>query len=131
LPVIVPVLSDYYLLGFGDSRIVMGATRETGSGFDFRITAGGVAEVLQEGLRIAPGLKSATLTEIRVGFRPMSRDGLPLLGRPSRIPGLVIATGLGRYGLTVGPYVGFLAAMLAVGKTPEMSVAWFEPDRHT
>jgi D-amino-acid dehydrogenase len=131
LPVIVPVLSDYYLLGFGDSRIVMGATRETGSGFDFRITAGGVAEVLQEGLRIAPGLKSATLTEIRVGFRPMSRDGLPLLGRPSRTPGLVIATGLGRYGLTVGPYVGFLAAMLAVGITPEMSFAWFEPDRHT
>ena len=130
LPVIVPVLSDYYLLGFGDSRIVMGATRETGSGFDFRITAGGVAEVLQEGLRIAPGLKTATLTEIRVGFRPMTRDGLPLLGRPSRTPGLVIATGLGRYGLTVGPYVGLLAAMLAVGETPEMSVERLEPDRH-
>ena len=130
LPVIVPVLSDYHLLGFGDSRVIMGATRETGSGFDFRITAGGVAEVLQEGLRIAPGLKTATLTEIRVGFRPMTRDGLPLLGRPSRTPGLVIATGLGRYGLTVGPYLGLLAAMLAVGKTPEMGVAWFEPDRH-
>jgi len=129
LPVIVPVLSDYYLLGFGDSRVVMGATRETGSGFDFRITAGGVAEVLQEGLRIAPGLKTATLTEIRVGFRPMTRDGLPLLGRPSCTPGLVIATGLGRYGLTVGPYVGLLAALLAVGETPEMNVAWFEPDR--
>ncbi len=130
LPVIVPVLSDYYLLGFGDSRVVMGATRETGSGFDFRITAGGVAEVLQEGLRIAPGLKTATLTEIRVGFRPMTKDGLPLLGRPSHTPGLVIATGLGRYGLTVGPYVGLLAAMLAVGETPEMSLAWLEPDRH-
>ena len=129
LPVIVPVLSDYYLLGFGDSRVIMGATRETGSGFDFRITAGGVAEVLQEGLRIAPGLKTATLTEIRVGFRPMTRDGLPLLGRPSRTTGLVVATGLGRYGLTVGPYVGLLAAMLAVGKTPEISVGWYNPDR--
>ena len=129
LPVIVPVLSDYYLLGFGDSRIVMGATRETGSGFDFRITAGGVAEVLQEGLRIAPGLKSATLMETRVGFRPMTRDGLPLLGCPSRTAGLVIATGLGRYGLTVGPYVGLLAAMLAVEKRPEMDLAWLAPDR--
>jgi len=129
LPVIVPVLSDYYLLGFEDSRVVMGATRETGSGFDFRITAGGVAEVLQAGLRIAPGLKSATLAEIRVGFRPISKDGLPLLGHPSSTSGLVIATGLGRYGLTVGPFAGLLAAKLALGETPGISVAGFEPDR--
>jgi D-amino-acid dehydrogenase len=128
-PLIVPVLSDYYLLGFGEGRIVMGATRESGSGFDFRITAGGVAEVLQEGLRIAPGLKTATLTEIRVGFRPMTKDGLPLLGRPSSTSGLVIATGLGRYGLTVGPYAGRLAAQLAVGETPELDVSCFEPER--
>ncbi|MBV8351731.1 MAG: FAD-binding oxidoreductase [Verrucomicrobia bacterium] len=129
LPVIVPVLSDYYLLGFRDSRVVMGATRETGSGFDFRVTAGGVAEVLQEGLRIAPGLNTATLTEIRVGFRPLSKDGLPLLGHPSSTAGLVIATGLGRYGLTVGPFAGLLAAKLALGETPGINVAGFEPDR--
>ncbi|MBV8901629.1 MAG: FAD-binding oxidoreductase [Verrucomicrobia bacterium] len=128
-PLIVPVLSEYYLLGFDAGRVVMGATRESGSGFDFRITAGGVAEVLQEGLRIAPGLKRATLTEIRVGFRPMTRDGLPLLGRPRSMPGLVIATGLGRYGLTVGPYVGLLAAQLATGETPQLDVACFDPER--
>jgi D-amino-acid dehydrogenase len=131
LPLIIPVLSDYYLLGFPDSRIVMGATRENGSGFDFRATAGGVAEILREGLRIAPGLKMATLLEIRVGFRPMTKDGLPLLGYPSSTTGLVMATGLGRYGLTVGPYVGFLAAKLAIGRTPDINVSWFAPDRGT
>ncbi len=129
LPVIVPVLSDYYMLAFCGSRIVVGATRETGCGFDFRATAGGVAEVLQEGLRIAPGLKNATLEEIRVGFRPMSRDGLPLLGPPAAITGLVLATGLGRYGLTLGPYVGLLAAQLAVGETPASDSSCFTPDR--
>jgi D-amino-acid dehydrogenase len=129
LPVIVPVLSDYYMLGFRDSRIVLGATRETGSGFDFRATAGGVAEVLREGLRIAPGLKNATLEEIRVGLRPMSKDSLPLLGRPSSTGGLVVATGLGRYGLTLGPYVGLLAAQLALGETPSFDTSCFAPDR--
>jgi D-amino-acid dehydrogenase len=129
-PLIVPVLTEYYLLGFSEGRIVVGATRESGSGFDFRNTAGGVAEVLQEGLRIAPGLRTATLKEIRVGFRPMTRDGLPLLGQPGSRPGLVIATGLGRYGLTVGPYVGRLAAQLATGETPELDLACFEPERH-
>src|ERR1700756_4037525 len=72
-PVIVPVLNDYYLLAFPDSRVVVGATRETGSGFDPRVTAGGVAEVLREGLAIAPDLYKATLVEVRVGiFRPAS-----------------------------------------------------------
>jgi D-amino-acid dehydrogenase len=64
-----------------------------------------------------------------VGFRPVSKDGLPLLGRIPAVSGLVIATGLGPYGLTVGPYVGWLAAQLAVEKTPEQELTGFEPDR--
>ena len=129
LPLIIPSLTDYYLLGFPDSRVVMGATREAGTKFDFRVTAGGVAEILREGLRIAPGLTKATLVEIRVGFRPMTEDGLPSVGRPSGISGLVIATGLGRYGLTVGPYAGLLAATVATGQIPEADLTWFAPDR--
>jgi D-amino-acid dehydrogenase len=129
LPLIIPSLTDYYLLGFPDSRVVMGATREAGTQFDFRVTAGGVAEILREGLRIAPGLTKATLVEIRVGFRPMTEDGLPSIGRPSGISGLVIATGLGRYGLTVGPYAGLLAATVATGQIPEADLTWFAPDR--
>jgi D-amino-acid dehydrogenase len=69
------------------------------------------------------------LAEVRVGFRPVSKDGLPLVGRIPAVSGLVIATGLGSYGLTVGPYVGLLAAQLAVEKTPEQALTGFEPDR--
>ena len=47
LPLIVPVLSDYYLLAFPDSRVATGATRESGFGFVYRITAGGTAGVLR------------------------------------------------------------------------------------
>jgi glycine/D-amino acid oxidase-like deaminating enzyme len=128
-PVIVPVLNDYYLLAFRDSRVVLGATRESGSGFDPRVTAGGVAELLREGLQIAPGLKTATLAEIRVGLRPMTGDGLPLLGAVPSLDGLTIATGLGQYGLTVGPYAGLLAAKLAIGKPPDIDISPFAPDR--
>ena len=88
-----------------------------------------MAEVLQEGLRIAPGLKSATLTEIRVGFRPMSQDGLPLLGQPGSTAGLILATGLGRYGLTLGPYVGLLAAQLALKVPTSLDLSDFSPNR--
>jgi len=37
LPLIVPVLRDYYLLAFPDSRVATGATRESRSGFDYRL----------------------------------------------------------------------------------------------
>jgi D-amino-acid dehydrogenase len=128
-PVIVPVLNDYYLLAFPDSRVVVGATREAGSGFDCRVTAGGVAEVLREGLALAPDLQKATLAEVRVGLRPMTKDGLPLIGRPSQLQGLIIATGMGRYGLTVGPYAGRLAAQLAARQSTEIDLTPYKPDR--
>ncbi len=128
-PVIVPVLNDYYLLAFPDSRVVVGATRETGSGFDSRVTAGGVAEVLREGLAIAPDLEKATLTEVRVGLRPMTKDGLPLIGRPAQLQGLIIATGMGRYGLTIGPYAGRLAAQVAIAQSTEIDLVPYTPDR--
>jgi D-amino-acid dehydrogenase len=128
-PVIVPVLNDYYLLAFPDSRVVVGATRETGSGFDPRVTAGGVAEVLREGLAIAPDLYKATLVEVRVGLRPMTKDGLPLIGRPAGLQGLTIATGMGRYGLTIGPYAGRLAAQLATGQPTDIDITPYKPDR--
>src|SRR5271170_7639735 len=42
-PVLLP-LNGYYLLAFDDSRVVVGATRETGTGRDYRVTAGGAAD---------------------------------------------------------------------------------------
>jgi len=58
-PVVLPQ-SAHYLLAFEDSRVVAGATREAGAGFDYRVTAAGQAEVLQEALHVAPGLAAAT-----------------------------------------------------------------------
>src|ERR1700746_3314648 len=74
-------------------------------------------EVFQAGFRIAPELQKASLTEIRVGFRPVSKDGLPLLGRIPSVPGLVIATGLGPYRLTVGPLCRFAGPPIGGRKT--------------
>lgn len=91
-PIVLPQ-SDHYMLAFEDSRIVVGATRETGSGFDHRVTAGGLREVLDEAVSVAPGLADATVADVRVGFRPASLDERPLLGLVA--PGLVVATGFG------------------------------------
>jgi len=129
-PVILP-MSAHYLLAFEDSRVVVGATRED-AGFDYRLTARGLAEVLAEAFRVAPGLADATVIETRVGFRPVGPDHRPMLGGVPGIAGLVIGNGLGAAGLTIGPYAGRLLAGLALGEKPEIDFlpftpAWGEP----
>ena len=124
-PVVFPP-GSHYLLAFDDSRVVAGATRESGAGFDYRITAAGQAEVLTEALRVAPGLGSATIIETRVGFRPVGAAG-PLLGRA--MDGLVIGNGLSAVGLTIGPFAGSLLADVAMGREPALDLAPFDPLR--
>jgi D-amino-acid dehydrogenase len=127
-PVVLPQ-SSHYLLAFERSRVVVGATREIGSGFDHRVTAAGQAEVLNEALSVAPGLGPATLIETRIGFRPLGPDLRPMLGRPAGLDGLVIGNGLGPSGLTIGPFAGRLLAQLVLGETPELDLAAYDPLR--
>jgi D-amino-acid dehydrogenase len=128
-PVVSPVGTGHYMLAFDDSRVVAGATRETGSGFDYRVTPGGLAEVLNEAIRVAPGLAAGTYIETRIGFRPASPDGRPLLGPVPGVEGLVVATGLGAEGLTAGPYVGAIAAKVALGVPAGIDLTSFGPLR--
>lgn len=129
-PVILPP-GSHYLLAFDNSRVVVGATRESGSGFDYRVTAAGQMEVLTEALRVAPGLASATIIETRVGFRPVALGGRPLLGTVAGIAGLVVGNGLGAAGLTIGPFAGKLLADVALGRDPDFDLAPFDPLRQT
>jgi D-amino-acid dehydrogenase len=128
-PVVLPAASSHYLLAFDGSRVVAGATREAGAGFDYRVTAGGLSQVLEQALAVAPGLADASYLETRVGFRPMGPDARPLLGPVSGVGGLVVATGLGANGLTMGPYAGAIAARAALGEPPGIDLAPVDPLR--
>ena len=124
-PVVLPAHGPY-LLAFPPSRVVLGATRED-AGFDDRVTAGGLGGLLAAAGGLAPGLADATVDQTRVGFRPVTPDGLPLLG--TLTDGLVIAAGNGPEGLTAGPWTGRAAAALALGEQPPADLAAFDPAR--
>lgn len=127
-PVITGTYS-HYILAFPESRVVAGATREHDSGYDYRMTAGGVHEALSEALRVAPGLGKATLREVRIGLRPTSTDGLPIMGQLPGFDNAYIATGHGASGLTLGPYSGSAIADLAIGKTIGLDLSPFAAGR--
>ncbi|GIT81881.1 oxidoreductase [Leifsonia sp. LS1] len=113
-PSVHPV-APHYLVAFDDSRVVVGATRETGSGFDARITAAGQQQVLADALAVAPGLADATVIETRVGLRPLPEGDLPSVGALDGHPGVFVNAGFGAGGLTMGPLVGDLLAEQIVG----------------
>lgn len=128
-PVVSPLDSSHYLLAFPGGRVVVGATRETGSGFDHRVTAAGQLEVLEQALTVAPGLRDATLLETRVGFRPATPDGLPVLGPLPGHPHVVLATGFGPTGLTLAPLAGALVADVVLGKAPRIDLHPYRSNR--
>lgn len=127
-PIIQP-MNGYYMLAFDDSRIVVGATREFGVGFEHKITAKGLSEVLGFALRYAPGLGDAELLETRIGFRPMAFDNRPMLGPALAVERLFIGNGLGHSGLSIGPYAGAILAKLCVGDSPGIDIEPFAPLR--
>jgi D-amino-acid dehydrogenase len=121
---------SHYILTFPTNRVVAGATREHDSGYDVRVTAGGVQEVLDIALSVAPGLESATIAEIRIGLRPFSPDGLPVLGRAPGLSNVWLCTGHGPSGLTLGPVSGALVAGLINGQEPAIDLTPFGVERY-
>ncbi|WP_421384903.1 NAD(P)/FAD-dependent oxidoreductase [Bacillus salacetis] len=120
-PVVMPP-TNQYLLSFENGRIVAGATHEDETGYDVRPTAGGVYEILEKALKIAPGIKDAAILETRVGFRPYTPGFLPVIGRMPGYEGLLTANGLGASGLTSGPYLGAELARLALNSETELNL---------
>jgi D-amino-acid dehydrogenase len=126
---IIATFQRHYVLTFPENRVVAGATRETGSGFDYRLTAGGVRDVLDAAFSVADGLRTASLDEVRIGFRPMSPDNLPILGPIIGQDGLFIATGHGPAGLSLGAHTGAIIADMIQGNNIQIDLEPYSPDR--
>ncbi len=57
--------------------------------------------------------------ETWAGFRPLTPNDRPLVGREARYPNLIYATGLGWLGITMGPAVGEMVADLILREAPD------------
>ena len=107
--------------------IIVGATVEE-KGYDSRVTAGGVHELLRDAIDVVPGLSEAELTETMVRFRPGTPDNAPIIG-PADVPGLILATGHYRNGVLLTPLTAdAIADLVADGAVPEVAEG-FGPDR--
>lgn len=119
----------HYILAFSAHNVVIGATREDCINYDYRATFGEIRELVNEGYRIAIGLDHFTLEKQTIGFRPISPDAKPFIGKVPGFQNVYIATGHGGYGLQAGPYSGVIIAKLALDQLVSIDLTPFEVGR--
>jgi D-amino-acid dehydrogenase len=106
----------------------LGSTMEF-SGYDERLNPvrlaalrRGAAEFLHE-----PG--AGEPVESWYGWRPMTWDDLPVIGRAPRLRNLVIASGHGMLGVSMAPVTGMLVRDLLLGRAPALDLEPLSPAR--
>lgn len=120
--------TDCYIVPWLNGRVLVGATVED-AGFDERATAAGVRDLLDAGCALVPQLWQASFEEVRVGLRPGSADGLPLIGESRVLPGLIYATGHYRNGVLLAPLTAALVSALVNGDASDPALSVTTPAR--
>ena len=125
-------------------RLRIGSTMEIGPIND-RILFPRVQGILEAVPKFLPGYADdpvfrelADLTQLReklrekvwFGFRPVSADGMPYIGRARKTDNLLIATGHAMLGLSMGAGTGKLVSEMAAGKPTSIPVEAFDPKRY-
>ena len=119
-----------YLVPWTDGTLLIGATVEQ-VGFDERVTGGGVRSLLNAASDVLPAIADATFIDARVGLRPATTTGLPLIARSTRYPALVYATGHFRNGILLAPLTAKRVADLVTVSSRHFSFSAFTAARRS
>jgi len=116
-----------YVVPRAGGEVVVGATVED-RGFDRRVTAGGVHELLREAYRALPEIAELELVGCAAGLRPATPDNAPIIGSAG-VEGLLVAGGHHRNGVLLAPLTAAaIGAMLRGEPVPDAAAA-LTPER--
>jgi D-amino-acid dehydrogenase len=109
-------------------RLRLAGTLEL-AGLDLTIDRLRAEAVRQGGERGLRGLEGRRVMDVWAGLRPCTPDGLPVIGTPEEVPGMVLATGHAMKGLSLAPATARLVGELVAGEPPSHDLTPFRPDR--
>jgi len=116
-----------YLVARGDEAIA-GSTMEY-VGFRPEVTSAGLARIFAGVTALCPTLTTAAVKRTWAGLRPITPDGLPIIGAEPRLPGLWYATGHGRNGILLAGITGVIVRQLLAGEPTVEDIDAFAPTR--
>jgi glycine oxidase len=117
-----------YIVPWTDGTVLVGATVED-VGFDERRTVAGVRDLLDAACELMPEAWGATFVDARVGLRPATPDGLPIIGRSPTKSAVIYATGHYRNGILLAPLTARLVADLIVDRRDDPALTLTSPSR--
>ena len=109
------------LTPLGDS-LRLGSTLEL-AGWDMRVRPRRVAHLRAGGERAVGVPADGPVRQLWRGPRPVTPDGLPVIGRVPGRDRVILATGHCMLGLSLGPATGRLVTQVASGARPEIDLA--------
>lgn len=99
------------------------------AGLDLSVDRVRADAVRRGGVRGLRGLESRRVLDVWAGLRPCTPDGLPVIGRPEGVDGLIVATGHAMKGTSLAPLTARLVAELVAGATPSDDLERLSPER--
>ena len=121
--------NDKYLVKKANGVTLAGTTEEHDSGFHNTTTDLGRNEIINVVKTIAPSLEQSKILKHRVGLRPCSSDGLPVIGETARVKGAYVLTGHFRSGILLSTGSAEIIKNIVLGKKQEEFTEVFSPDR--
>ena len=118
---------DRYVLARGGEAII-GSTMED-VGYRPEVTSAGLARIFSATMILCPSLIRAKVRRSWAGLRPMTPDGLPIIGGEPLLDGLWYATGHGRNGILLAGITGVLVRQLLDRETPGIGLQAFMANR--
>ena len=109
-------------------QLLIGSSREL-VGRDPRVNAAVLGAMVRRATRFVPALAQCDAIRVWTGFRPATPDGLPLIGRWEREPGVWIAAGHEGLGITTAPGTAALIAADILGQPAPFDRAPYRPSR--
>lgn len=108
--------------------LIAGSTSDK-FGFEKRVTAGGMASIIERAKEILPGVGELTIAETWSGLRPRASDGLPVIGVDDSVAGLVYATGHYRNGILLTPVTAKAVSEIILMGESSIALSAFSPVR--
>ncbi len=117
-----------YASSKSDGLVWIGTTEER-VGFNALPTQEAREQVLSSAISVFPYLQNAIIARHTACLRPITPDGLPIIDTVSGINGLVVSTGAGRKGISMGPALGKAAADLVMDQHSDIPTDCFKLNR--
>ena len=111
-----------------DGNVWCGTTEEF-VGFDENPTENARLEIMESITKLLPFLARSKIVKHTACLRPIVMDGIPVLGESTSIGNVVVATGAGRHGITIGPGMGLVTSQLVQGEEPHFDISEMNPKR--